>query len=248
MLRLFFCLVVLCLAQPARAADAVDLKLVLALDASSSVDIGEYALQLRGIAAALRDPDVQGAISSGPHKRIAVNVVIWAEPRYEKLKTGWVTIATPEDAEAFAAKVENLPRRQFGGTGIGEGIAAALQSFDDTPLTSDRHVIDVSGDGRETLEFVPQLVILSHARKMAEQRGVIINGLAITNSDESLLQYFDEDVRTGENSFAISANDYFDFARAMRIKLLREIQPQWPVAEQDGQQRHLISRFATASP
>ncbi len=52
-------------ANPAAAQTPVaDLSLVLAVDGSSSVDIGEYALQMRGIAAAFRDPEVHGAIAA----------------------------------------------------------------------------------------------------------------------------------------------------------------------------------------
>ena len=52
----------LSIAAPAPAGTPVELELVLAVDASSSVDDAEFALQMRGIAAAFRDADVQAAI------------------------------------------------------------------------------------------------------------------------------------------------------------------------------------------
>src|SRR4051794_27061147 len=112
------------------AEDVVDLELALAVDASGSVDDGEFALQLEGIAAGFRDPDVRKAIRSGPSGRIAVNLVVWAEPQVPKDMSGWEIIASDADAERFARLVENFPRRVTGATGIGEGIASALRSFD----------------------------------------------------------------------------------------------------------------------
>jgi hypothetical protein len=84
-------------------------------------------------------------------------------------------------------------------------------------------VVDVSGDGRETVprEYV---VLLPQARTMANALGVTINGLAITNEDPDLLSYYREAVRTGDDSFAMQATDYVDFALAMKRKLLREIE------------------------
>ncbi len=47
---------------PARAETEVDLQLVLAVDASASIDVREFRLQMSGIAAAFRDPAVIDAI------------------------------------------------------------------------------------------------------------------------------------------------------------------------------------------
>jgi hypothetical protein len=208
------------LALPAAQAGA-DLEIVLAVDASSSVDIGEYALQLRGIASAFRDPDVQQAIADGPDGRIAVNILVWAQPGYDKLTTGWHIISSAVEADAFAAKVEVLPRRQFGGTGIGEGIEHALREIAGNGIDATRRVIDVSGDGRET--WFAQATQLPTARRWALQQNVVINGLAITREDHTLLFYYDRHLRTGPGSFALEAKNYWDFAAAMKIKLLREV-------------------------
>src|SRR5437762_3109846 len=66
------------------AERVVDLELVLAADASGSVNDDEYRLQLIGIARAFRDPVVRKAIRSGPAKSIAVNLLVWAEPQVPK--------------------------------------------------------------------------------------------------------------------------------------------------------------------
>ena len=61
---LFATLFLLALARPAMAAEVADLELALAVDASGSVDAGEYTLQIEGIAAAFRDDAVKAAIRS----------------------------------------------------------------------------------------------------------------------------------------------------------------------------------------
>src|SRR3954463_857359 len=116
---------------PARAAEIVDLELALAVDASGSVDDGEYRLQIEGIAAGFRDKAVKEAIRSGPLKRIAVAVIIWAEPQVPKDTTGWVMISTDAEAEAFASEVEGMERHMNGATGIGEGVSWSLRSMEE---------------------------------------------------------------------------------------------------------------------
>jgi Protein of unknown function (DUF1194) len=217
-------LLVFGLVLDSEAADGiVDLELVLAVDASGSVNDDEYKLQLIGIAQAFRDPAVMKAIRSGPAKSIAVNLLVWAEPQVPKDVTGWFIIASDADAERFAATAENFPRRQTGSTAIGEGIAAALRSIEMNSIAGTREVVDVSGDGRESVarEFT---VLVDQARTMAIARGVVINGLAIQNEVSDLADYYRRNVQAGPESFVMAAKDYEDFAEAMRRKLLREIE------------------------
>jgi hypothetical protein len=200
---------------------AADLELVFAIDASSSIDIAEYALQLRGIASALRDPDVLAAIERCSHGRITVNLVIWAQPGYAPLETGWNTISNPENAEALARRIEAMPRRQFGGTGLGEGIRHSISSLLGNAIAAPRMVIDVSGDGRET--EIDGAMFLPEARALAAEKRIVINGLAVLDEDEGLEGYYAEHVRTGAESFVLTAQTYRDFADAMKLKLLREV-------------------------
>lgn len=212
------------------AGQTVDLALVLAVDASGSVDDGEFTLQLSGIAAGFRDPAVQNAIKSAPGGPIAVTLMVWADHQVPKDRTGWFLLSDAKDAEAFARAVESFPRQQNGGTGIGEGIAAALRILETSNLSARRKVIDISGDGRETAPR-DYVVLLPQARVMANAFDVTINGLAITNEDPELLSYFGNEVRTGHGSFAMTATDYVDFADAMRRKLLREIEDRPTVSQ-----------------
>ncbi len=232
MIRTFALLAVLCgWATSTRAEPVVaDLELVLAVDASGSVDDREFALQMQGIAAGFRDPKVRQAIGSGPQGRIAVNVIVWADHQMPKDSSGWFLLAGDADAEAFARLVESFPRRQNGATGIGEGVAAAVRAIESNGITGARKTIDVSGDGQETppREFV---VLMPQARVMALASDIIINGLAISNEDPGLFDYYRTEVRTGADSFVMEAADYADFAEAMRRKLIREIEYRPKVSE-----------------
>ena len=52
-----------------------------------------------------------------------------------------------------------------------------------------------------------------------------INGLAILTDTKDLDDYFRTDVIAGNGAFVIAAIDYLDFARAIHLKLLRELTP-----------------------
>jgi len=203
-------------------ADDIDLELVLAVDASGSVDEEEYRLQLSGLAAGFRDPAVRRALVSGPRGRIAVNLLTWAEPQVPKDHTGWHILSADADAEAFARLIETLPRSQNGGTGLGEGLAAAVRSIAGNGLTASRRVIDVSGDGQET-PAREHVVTLPQARAMAIGYGITVNGLAITNEEPGLAGYYRSSLQAGAGSFVMETDSYEAFAAAMRAKLLREI-------------------------
>lgn len=58
--------------KTARAAEEVDLLLVLAVDVSGSVSEERFRLQRKGYADAFRDPRLQAAIRSGPLGAIVV--------------------------------------------------------------------------------------------------------------------------------------------------------------------------------
>lgn len=209
----------------ARAEETVDLELVLAIDASGSVDDSEWALQMQGYATAFRDEKVQAAISSGPNSRIGVAVVVWADAAWPRWESEWFVLAAPSDAERFAAFMAGLGRSPIGGTGIGTGVATAIAKLDRNGLTARRQVVDVSGDGRETPPR-DNVVLMPAANAMARARGVTVNGLAILNDDPRLAEYYRNDVIAGQDAFVMTAVDYEDFAEAITRKLLREIEHQ----------------------
>lgn len=211
------------LAGAAGARTAVDLELVLAVDASGSVDENEFNLQLAGVAAAFRDVEVQNAIVSGPRARIAVVVEVWADSSTQKDETEWFVLAGAGDCKRFADLVEHLPRRVEGGTGIGSAIARAVRLMEYNTIDAPRRVVDVSGDGIETPIREDVGILLPQARAMADSLRVVVNGLAITNEVQDLDIYYRDNVITGPGSFVMKAADYVDFREAVRAKLVREI-------------------------
>lgn len=229
------CLLPLASGSPSAQLREVDLELVLAVDASGSVDDDEFALQMGGIAAAFRHPDVHAAIAEGVHRAIAVTIEVWAEASLPKDVSDWYLIDSPQSALAFAALAEGFPRRAFGGTGIGRAIVIAVDLITRNQYDSLRRVIDISGDGRETTSrdwsITPEL-----ARFKAEHFGVTINGLAILSDDAGLADYYRRNVVSGSESFVMSVERFEDFAEAMRLKLIREIryQPKLSKAPQAG--------------
>ena len=211
------------LAGAAGARTAVDLELVLAVDASGSVDETEFNLQLAGIAVAFRDVEVQNAIISGPRARIAVVVEVWADSSTQKDETEWFVLSGTGDCKRFADIVEHLPRRVEGGTGIGSAIARAVRLMEYNTIDAPRRVVDVSGDGIETPIREDVGILLPQARAMADSLHVVVNGLAITNEVQDLNIYYLDNVITGPGSFVMKAADYVDFREAVRAKLVREI-------------------------
>src|SRR5262249_61134433 len=84
-----------------------DLAIVMAVDASSSIDDHEFELQLQGIAGAFRRPEVLEAIRSGPLGKVDVALLLWAGSAAPS-ESRWFRIANESDADRFAEHVETL--------------------------------------------------------------------------------------------------------------------------------------------
>src|SRR4029450_2998935 len=100
----------LALCGAARAAEQVDLLLVLASDVSRSVDTRKFELQRQGYAAALSNPRVVEAIRSGPHGRIAICFVEWSGQTSVKLVIDWTVVSDAASARRIADQMLELPR------------------------------------------------------------------------------------------------------------------------------------------
>ncbi len=200
-------------------ARPVDLELILAVDASLSVSFDEYLHQMRGLATALRSPEVITALERTGDAGIAVTVVQWSSADLQEMMLGWTHIADGAAARALAKRIETMPRTMLmGNTAIGALIHAALPMFHDNGFEGARRTIDISGDGRSN-----EGPHTETARDRAIAEGVTINGLAILNQDPRLDIYYRESVVGGPAAFVMSANDYHDFGRAMMTKLISEI-------------------------
>ncbi|MEQ8653057.1 MAG: DUF1194 domain-containing protein [Kiloniellales bacterium] len=222
-LRAFLFLLLLPWQAAAQEGLPVDLELVLAVDASGSVDNDELRLQLSGIAVAFRSPEVLKAVAEGPYGRIAVALVLWAGHNNPKAISSWVLVHDEVTAEHFAAMVERFPRGGIdGATGIGKAIAFSARALTGNGYDGERLVVDISGDGRENPPD-DWTVMLNDSRAFASSRGVSVNGLAILTEDPTLDTYYRYHVILGAGAFVEVAATYADFAEAIHRKLIREI-------------------------
>lgn len=200
----------------------VDVELVLAVDSSGSVNFSEFDLQLRGIAAAFRSPEVKQAIREGPYHRIAVTLMEWASFDLQQISLNWMLINSDQAAEDFAEHVDRAPRMiETGATSISAAMIFGAGLFEGNGFTGTRQVIDISGDG-----FNNQGPTLEGPRDAIVEQGVIINALAIENQVIELGDYFEMHVIGGYGSFVERAEDYKDYVRAIKRKLLKEIRGQ----------------------
>ncbi|WP_422010824.1 DUF1194 domain-containing protein [Reyranella sp.] len=222
---------ILALMPPAlRAAEPVDMLLVLAADVSRSVTDPKFRLQREGAAAAITHPDVVRAITSGPHRRIAVCFVEWASANMQNVVIDWMVIGDGAAARRFGDKLIETPRSFAGSTSISAAIDFAMGQFERAPFASDRRVIDVSGDGNN---IGGRLV--TDARDDAVAKNVTINALVIltpieeafrpehTNPPGGLEKYFQENVIGGPGAFTIVAENHGAFGRSLTKKLIQEI-------------------------
>ena len=200
----------------------VDLALVLAVDCSSSVDAGDYHLQMFGIADALRSPKVLNAIQSGEHQRIAFSLVQWSTRNSQYIIVKWRQIATQDDLFKTAHEIELAQRQwQIGGTGLAAAIDFSAALISKLPVDAARKVIDISGDGEDNDDGN-----VIYSRNMAIAQGITINGLPILDGSKFIEAYYRYKVIGGPGSFVIPAANSRAFGEAMEQKLLREIGPQ----------------------
>lgn len=204
----------------ARAAQNVDLVLVLALDVSSSVDPQEFHVQRSGLVEAFRHASVIKAILDGQHKRIAVMAVQWAGYQQQMIMIPWTMISRASDALAFADRIAAMPRAfPNGATHLSGIIEYATNLALAAPYVALRRVIDISGDGVDNVKGSPD-----DARDTAVAGGMTINGLAIANEDPDLLAYYRAHVIGGPSAFALEAREYKSYPAAILRKLVREIE------------------------
>ena len=216
---MFFILLLVSATAPAAAQTAVDLQLVLAVDASGSVDQYRFELQKRGYVAAFRHPRVLQAIRSGPNQSIAVTMIQWTGPALQVQVVGWSQVGDEESAATFAAAIERAPRQLFGGgTSISGAIDYAMTLFPKSPFRGPRRVIDVSGDGSNNRGRPVTL-----ARDEAVAAGIGINGLPILALEPDLDRYYYDSVIGGPGAFVVAAQNYETFADAILKKLITEI-------------------------
>ena len=200
------------LAAPAQACEVA---LMLAVDVSGSVDPKEYRVQMDGLASALIDRSVMGALVEG---QVQLALMQWTGSGRNRVVINWKEMASEVDVITFADQVVAEPRlwRNFS-TAIGEAMALSLAYFAQVPDCK-RHVVDISGDGRSNEGRLP-----SDLWEELAEAEVTVNALAIEQSVPKLTEYFETQVITGPGAFAVTANSFEDCPEQMVRKLYREL-------------------------
>ena len=219
--------------SPSRAADEVDLELVLLADASRSIDNAEILFQRQGYAEAIVHPDVLGAIEQGFRQRIAITYVEWGDVNSQEVVVPWTIIDGKASAAAFAAALMDAPRIAFGPNAIGNAIAAAQALIEGNDINAFRRVIDFSGDSANSFGGIP----IALARSSALNADITINGLAILCRQENcggrpnvydLEDAFAKTIIGGPGSFVVTADDRPSFKDAVRRKMILELADRRP--------------------
>lgn len=215
------------LTEPARAQSAdpipVDLELVLAVDASASIDEREAALQRAGYISALTDKRVLDRIRKGSFRRIAVAYVEWAGS--QRTIVDWMIIEDRASAEAFAIALRAAPFHTGARTSISGALDYSARLFNDNNIDGLRRVIDISGDG---FNWAGRPIDIAQPEIIAA--GITINALPILRYDETgrninpgLDRYYNDRVIGGPGAFLIPIVGTAAFPEAILRKLIIEI-------------------------
>jgi hypothetical protein len=203
----------------------VDIRLVLAVDVSQSMDYNEHELQKNGYVTAFRDPVVIRAITGGHEGRIAVTYLEWGGAYDPRPTIPWTIIDSPAAAHAFADRLASAPVISEQRTSISNALLASSVLLQTSNFTSHRDVIDVSGDGANNTG--PQV---DRARDEILRQGIIINGLPIMIRPptqfydiEHLDRYYKDCVIGGQGAFMAAVYDLKQLAATIRKKLVMEI-------------------------
>ena len=203
----------------------VDVKLVIATDVSLSINDEEEQLEREGIAEVFLDPDVVKAIKGGALGRIAVAMLDWSSPNYDRVVLDWTFVEDEASATALAEKVRTIPRTPGTRTSISGALerATLMLNESDGKIVATRKVIDVSGDGPNN-----DGVSLQHIHDTTANNGITVNGLPIMDENAEgyvpdLDQYYAACVVAGKGSFLVVVKKFKDFGAAMRRKLVLEI-------------------------
>ena len=210
----------------AASAQHVNLELSLLVDVSGSVDTTEFNIQRQGYANAFSNPNFFST-NIGAGNSIAVNFVEWSGNGQQAQVVGWTVINDQASANAFAAAILAGARAFSGQTAVGQAITFGANSIMNNSITSDKQVIDVSGDGSDNVNGA---AFTANARNAALAAGIDqINGLAMTGDEAGLLAFYTNNVIGGTGSFVIEANSFAAFTAAVEQKISLEISQAIPL-------------------
>lgn len=218
----------------AKSSTVVDVELFLLTDTSGSVDATDFNLMMEGYARAFESTSVKNAISNtGAGIAVALG---FFDSVSRGVNTAWTHLTNSTTADAFATAIRATARIGSGGTNIIAGIQGAVSAINNNDFDGVRKVIDLSGDGSQTVSCNfsdPICTPLQDARDAALVAGVTnINALFINDRNffgdtgtETIdsVAYGENNVIAGPGSFVLSVANFNDFQGAIEDKIVREV-------------------------
>ncbi|MGH6760088.1 MAG: DUF1194 domain-containing protein [Phyllobacterium sp.] len=209
----------------------VDVELVIAVDASRSMERFEQEIQRHGYVAAFRHQEIAKAILEGVHGKVAVVYVEWAGAGLQRVIVPWTLVDSRDAAAAFADELDQPVPSTQSRTSLSGAIDFSTALFDGNGFAGMRRVIDVSGDGSNN-----QGRPVTQARDETVAKGITINGLPLMTrgtrllewNDDQLDVYYSNCVIGGPGAFMIPVNDWAQFTEAVRRKLVLELAGRQP--------------------
>lgn len=216
---------------PSASAETCRLALVLALDVSSSVDAEEDRLQREGLVRALLAPQVVQAFLAG--EPVALRVFEWSGPALqEDVVPGWQMIRSEANLLLVAATIAesrrgHVPYPHQPSTALGAALLHAARTLEEEPDCW-AQTIDISGDGESSDGVSPATVYALLPFDRVTVNALVVGGTLNDRgeplNDGDLVAWFRAEVLHGPGAFCILADGYEDYERAMRAKLLRELE------------------------
>lgn len=217
-------------AGQAAATDACRQALAFGLDVSGSVDAREYRMQMGGLAQALGSDTVRAALLERIETPVEILVYEWSGPQDQQTLIPWARISDAATLEAVIAQLQTVQRRPEStpGTALGVAMIRGAQHLAQRSHCW-RQTLDISGDGKSNLGPRPRNV-----KTMLAATNITINALVIGADDPTsgdirqgdiaeLSAYFRAEVIIGPDAFIEVALGFDDYASAMEIKILREL-------------------------
>jgi Ca-activated chloride channel family protein len=187
--------------------------LALLLDASMSMTHQDFRMQIEGTASAFEDGAISQIITNTPG---GIAVSVFSFEATTKLEVPWVRLQSEQDARAFAARLRGVEHRFGSDTQIGPAINQAASYMAQAPCEPDEMVIDISTDGEAWADPIVR------ARDAAQEQGIKINAIGVSQRRSDLFDFLHESVRT-HNGFVIVVDTWERFIGAIRRKISLEI-------------------------
>ena len=184
--------------------------LVLAIDVSGSVNEERFKVQREGYAEAIVHPRVIESILM--NRGLWLTLFEWSES--QDVVVPWTFIAGQREAQAVAQVLVGSPRKSNGSTAVGDAMLFGRHLL---LGRQGRLVMDVSGDGRSNFGSP-----VGEAREQCESSGITVNGLAITDLEPDLEDWYRNNVVTSDG-FCTHVADREDLAYALVNKMRLEI-------------------------